>query len=333
MLAAPGPRKEGKMQQLPTVGVAVLQAAPVLFQREASTDKACSLLAEAGRQGARLILFPEAFVPGYPRGLIFGNYVGGRTPEGRLTWQAYWENAVEIPSTSTAALGKAAREANAYVAIGVVERVGTYSGGTLYCTLLYSAPDGSLVGKHRKLKPTGTERVIWGERDGSTLTVVETEFGIIGGLICWENYMPLARTAMYGKGVGLYLAPTADFHDTWHSTLRHIALEGRCFVLGCNQFMTKDMYPAGFPGLDELQQLPHMLSRGGSAIVSPLGKVLAGPLYDQEGTLFADLDLSDVARSKIDFDVVGHYARPDIFQLTVDERPKPPIRYQQAGGA
>jgi nitrilase len=203
----------------------------------------------------------------------------------------------------------------------VIERDSQSSGGTLFCTLLYFGPDGRLLGIHRKLKPTAAERLIWGEGDGSTLTVIDTELGKIGGLICWENYMPLARTAIYNKGVEIYLAPTADARDTWQATLRHVACEGRCFVMGCNQFLTKEMYPADLEGLDELEELPEPLCRGGSAIISPLGEVLAGPLYDKEDMLVADLDLGQIARSRFDFDVVGHYARPDVFQLVVNESP------------
>ena len=201
----------------------------------------------------------------------------------------------------------------------MIERDGQFSGGTLYCTVLYFGPDGRLLGKHRKLKPTAAERLVWGEGDGSTLTVIDTEYGKIGGLICWENYMPLARMALYAKGVEIYLAPTADSRETWQATLRHIACEGRCFVLGCNQFVTKSMYPADLPGIEELAGQPEVMCRGGSAIVSPLGEVIAGPLYDGEGILYAELDLAEVARAKFDFDVVGHYARPDVFQLIVNE--------------
>jgi nitrilase len=307
--------------------VAVVQAAPVLFDREASVVKACQLMAEAAAQGANLILFPEAFIPAYPRGLGFGTVVGSRSPEGRLTWQAYWANAVEVPGPITEGLGAAARQAKAYVVMGVIERDGQASHGTLYCTMLYFGPDGRLLGKHRKLKPTAAERLIWGEGDGSTLTVLDTEFGKIGGLICWENYMPLARMALYGKGVELYLAPTADSRPTWQATLQHIACEGRCFVLGSNQFVTKAMYPADLAGVADLVGQPEVMCRGGSAIVSPLGEVLAGPLFDQEGILYATLDLAEVARSKFDFDVVGHYARPDVFQLVVNEQPANSVSY------
>jgi nitrilase len=303
-----------------SVKVAVVQAAPVLFDRDATIEKTRRLAEEVRATGARLVLFPEAFVPAYPRGLGFGMVVGSRSDPGRRLWERYRDNAVDVPSAETEKLGAAARSAQAYLAVGVIER-DAVSGGTLYCTLLYFGPDGQLLGKHRKLKPTGAERLIWGEGDGSTLTVVPTPFGTIGGLICWENYMPLARTAMYGKGVTLYLAPTADQRDTWQSTIRHIALEGRCFVLASNQYVTRSMYPDDLEGLDELAEQPEVMCRGGSAIVSPLGEVLAGPLFDGEGILSAELDLSEVARSRLDFDVVGHYARPDVFRLEVNERP------------
>jgi nitrilase len=305
----------------PIVHAAVVQAAPVLFNREASVEKACHLTAEAASNGAQLILFPEAFIPAYPRGLGFGTVVGSRTPLGRRTWQVYWENAVEVPGPATEALGAAALQANAYLAVGVIERDRQSSHGTLYCTLLYFSPGGELLGLHRKLKPTAAERLIWGEGDGSTLTVIDSPYGRLGGLICWENYMPLARMAMYQKGVELYLAPTADSRDTWQATLRHIALEGRCFVLGCNQFVTKEMYPPDLPGIEDLRDQPEIMCRGGSAIISPLGEVIAGPLFDQEDILYADLDMAEVARGKFDFDVTGHYARPDVFQLKINDSP------------
>jgi len=309
----------------PTVKAAVIQAAPVLFDRDATVAKACRLTAEAAANGAQLVLLPEAFIPAYPRGLSFGMVVGSRAPHGRDQWQRYWANSVDVPGPATEALGQAAAEAGVYLAVGVIERDTQFSRGTLYCTLLYFGPDGRLLGKHRKLKPTGAERLIWGEGDGSTLTILDTPIGKVGGLICWENYMPLARMAMYGQGVELYLAPTADSRDTWQATLRHIACEGRCFVLGCNQFVTKSMYPADLPGLAELDSQPEVMCRGGSVIISPLGEILAGPLFDQEGILYADLDLAEVARGKLDFDVVGHYARPDVLRLTVNDQPQPPV--------
>lgn len=301
--------------------VAVIQAAPILFNREGTVEKTCDLVQKASEKGAKLILLPEAFIPAYPRGLSFGTVVGNRSPAGRQLWLRYWENAVEVPGPATEILAEAARRAKVYLAIGIIERDTQFSSGTLFCTLLYFGPDGQILGKHRKLKPTAAERLIWGEGDGSTLTVIDTEFGKIGGLICWENYMPLARMVMYNKGVNLYLAPTADARDTWQATLRHIACEGRCFVLGCNQFVTKDMYPSNLEGLHELEDQPDVMCRGGSVIISPLGEILSGPLYGQEGMLLADLDLEEIVRSKFDFDVIGHYARPDIFRLVVNENP------------
>jgi len=311
-----------------TVKVAVVQAAPILFDKALSIEKACHLVKDAGANGSRMVLLPEAFIPAYPRGFSFDMVVGSRSVEGRCLWKRYWDNAIELPSREVEVLGKAAKEAGVYLAIGVIERDGDYSRGTLYCTLLYFDPNGNLMGKHRKLKPTGSERLIWGEGDGSTMPVFSTEFGNIGGLICWENYMPLARMAMYGKGVEIYFAPTADSRDTWQATMQHIACEGRCFVLGCNQFVTKEMYPSDLETFEELSDQPDVMCRGGSVIVSPVGEVIAGPLYDEEGILHADLDLSEITKAKVDFDVVGHYARSDIFQLHVNSAPHLPVTYE-----
>jgi nitrilase len=296
--------------------VAVVQAASVLFDREATVEKAVKLIEETSGKGIKLVLFPEALIPAYPCGLSFGTVVGSRDPVGRQTWQRYWDNAVDVPGPATDRLGKAAREAGIYLGIGVIER-DPRSRGTLYCTLLYFNPDGHLLGKHRKLKPTAAERIIWGEGNGSTLPVFDTEIGKIGGLICWENYMPLARMAMYNQGIEIYMAPTADDLESWQSTMIHIACEGRCFVLGCNQFVTKDMYPKDLPGIDDMKNQPEIVSRGGSVIVSPLGKILAGPLWDKEGILTADLDMTEIIRGRMDFDVIGHYARPDVFEFKV----------------
>ncbi len=322
-------QKENYMgNRVKTVKVAVVQAAPVLFDKTLSVEKACHLIKDAGAKGSKVVLLPEAFIPAYPRGFSFGMVVGSRSDEGRCLWKRYWDNAIEIPGREVEALGEASKEAGVYLAIGVIERDGDYSRGTVYCTLLYFDPDGHLMGKHRKLKPTGSERLIWGEGDGSTMPVFSTEVGNMGGLICWENYMPLARMAMYGKGVEIYFAPTADTRETWQATMQHIACEGRCFVLGCNQFVTKEMYPSDLETFEELSDQPDVMCRGGSVIVSPFGEVMAGPLYDKEGILYADLDLSEIAKAKVDFDVVGHYARPDIFQLHVNSAPQLPVAYE-----
>ncbi len=306
------------MEEISTFKAAVIQAAPVMFDREASVEKACRLAREAGDLGARLVLLPESFIPAYPRGFSFGAVVGSRSAQGRALWQRYWENSVDVPGPHTEILGEAARQANIFLGIGVTER----DKGSLYCTLLYFGPDGRLLGKHRKIKPTASERLIWGEDDGSTLTALQTELGCIGGLICWENYMPLARVAMYQKGVQIYLAPTADSRDAWQATMRHIALEGRCYVLGCNQYVTREMYPSDLPGYEELANQPEVMSRGGSVIISPMGEVLAGPMFDKEGILIAELDMNEIVRGKFDFDVIGHYSRPDIFDFKINEHKK-----------
>ena len=319
------------MTETKTVRAAVVQASPLLFDSDGTVAKACRLTAEAAEGGAELVVFPEAYVGGYPWGLAFGTAVGGRSPAGRRTWERYWGSAVDLPGPEIDRLAEAAKAAGVHLAIGIIERDSTYSHGTLFCTLLYIGPDGSLLGKHRKLKPTAAERLIWGEGDGSTLTVIDAPFGRVGGLICWENYMPMARMAMYGKGVEIYLAPTADARERWQGTLQHIELEGRCFVMGCNQYVTREMYPADLEIEDDLEAWPELLCRGGSAIYSPIGDLLAGPLFDEEGILMADFDMSDVVRIKFDFDVVGHYARPDVFKLSVDEAPKPPVEYPDNG--
>lgn len=308
-----------------TVKVAVVQEGSAVMQKKECIEKVRKATKEASDKGAKIVLFPEAFIPAYPRGLFFGTKVGSRSETGKQDFARYWENSIAIPSEDATTLGEIAKKNHVYLIIGIVEREAEFKGGTLYCTLLYFDPQGLLLGKHRKLKPTGSERLIWGEGDGSTLTVINSPFGKIGGLICWENYMPLARTAIYAKGTDIYVAPTADARDSWQATLQHIALEGRCFVLSCNQYVTKDMYPKDLACYDELKSSPEVLSRGGSAIIDPNGKYIAGPLFDKAGILFADLDLSLIPKTRFDFDVVGHYSRPDIFQLIIDERKKESI--------
>jgi nitrilase len=307
------------------VRVAVVQPRGRPFDTAGALEAVVRHTREAAAGGAKLVLFPEAFVGGYPWGLSFGTAVGGRTPAGRRTWERYHDGSIAVPGPETARMATAAAEAGVFLAVGVIERDTTWSGGTLFCTLLYFGADGRLLGKHRKLKPTAAERLIWGEGDGSTLPVFDSPAGRVGGLICWENYMPLARMSMYGQGVEVYLAPTADARDRWQATLRHIALEGRCFVLGCNQYVTREMYPDDLEVAGELGAWPDTLCRGGSAVYDPAGTCLAGPLYDQEGLLYAELDPGAVIRGKFDFDVTGHYARPDVFRFEVDERRRRPV--------
>ena len=323
-LAAGGKR----MSQNTMHRVAVVQAAPIAFDTPRTLEKAADLAADAAREGAALTMFPEAFVSAYPRGLGFGAVVGSRTAAGREQFRLYWESAIDIPGPDLDRLGAIARDNATHLVIGVIER----AGGSLYCTVVFFAPDGRYLGKHRKLVPTASERLIWASGDGSTIPVFPTAIGRLGGVICWENYMPLLRTAMYAKGVEIYCAPTADARDTWISTVRHIAQEGRCFVLSCNQFARRSDYPSDYQ-TDFGDDPDTVLCRGGSCIIGPLGEIMAGPNYDGETILKADLDLADLARSRLDFDAVGHYARPDVFQLYVNEESRSSVAFRNSAPA
>jgi nitrilase len=299
---------------------AVVQAAPVVFDRDATIERVRALTADAASRGARLVVFPEAFVSAYPKGLDFGARVGGRTPEGRRMFRRYFESSVEVPGAAVDAIGAIAREHAVYLVIGVIER----DGGTLYCTVLFFDPNGELLGKHRKLMPTAMERLVWGMGDGSTMPVFDTPIGKIGAVICWENYMPLLRTAMYAKGIQLYCAPTVDDRDTWARSMQHIAFEGRCFVLSAVQYLRRSDCPEDYPAIQGSDPAT-VLIRGGSVIVNPQGVILAGPNYDGEGILLAEINLDEIVEGKYDLDVVGHYARPDVFRLTVNERAAPAV--------
>ncbi|MBM3556419.1 MAG: nitrilase [Alphaproteobacteria bacterium] len=299
---------------------AVVQAASVPFDSAKTVDKVIALTREAAAKGAKLVVFPEAFVGGYPKGADFGARVGGRLPRGREDFLRYHRGSIDVPGPEVTRMAEVAQAAGVHLVVGVMER----DGGTLYCTVLFFSPERGYLGKHRKLMPTAMERLIWGFGDGSTLPVYDTPLGKLGAVICWENYMPLLRTAMYGKGIQLYCAPTADDRETWAATMRHVALEGRCFVLSCCQYITRAAFPADYDAIQG--NAPEtVLMRGGSLIVNPLGQILAGPDFNGETILSAELDLDDIARGKYDFDVVGHYARPDVFRLLVNEAPTPPV--------
>ena len=300
---------------------AVAQTATVLFDTPATLARAEGLMAEAARRGAQVIVFPEAFIGGYPKGADFHIFVGARTPEGRREFQKYWSAAVTLDGPEIAQLAQAAAAHQLYVCVGIIER----DGGTLYCTALYFSGKDGLVGKHRKLMPTAGERLIWGFGDGSTMQAVDTPYGRIGAVICWENYMPMLRMYMYSQGVALYCAPTADDRDSWIPSMRHIALEGRCYVLTACQHLRRDAYPEDFEcALGDAPET--VLMRGGSAIIDPLGQILAGPDYAGETILYADIDPNQILRGKYDFDVSGHYARPDVFRLQVDTQAKPAVQ-------
>lgn len=299
--------------------IAVIQEAPVLFDLEKTMEKTIQLSREAAASGAKLIVFPESFIPCYPRGLTFGMVIGSRTSEAREDFQRYYENAVAVPGPDVDRLAELAKELQVYLSIGVTEKNGNGLDGTLHCSNLFFGPEGYL-GRHRKLKPTAGERVIWGEDDGSTMTVIDTPYGKMGSLICWENYMPLARMAMYLKGVNLYIVPTADQREVYQATLRHIAFEGRCFVIASNQYVEKSMYPTDLKYYKDLESQPEVMCRGGSCIINPYGEYVAGPLFDRAGILTAEVDLDQISQSKFDWDPTGHYNRPELFQFKVNEQ-------------
>jgi len=303
------------------VRVAVIQVGSVAFDTEATMARVERLVAEAASQGAVLAVLPEALIGGYPKWADFGATVGRRTPEGRAWFGRYRDAAIDVPGPYTERLGEIARAHAMHLVVGVIER----DGGTLYCTAAFLGPDGALLGKHRKVMPTAMERLIWGQGDGSTLPVIDTPIGRLGAVICWENYMPQLRLAMYAQGIQLYCAPTVDDREAWQGTMRHIALEGRCFVLAACQFARRSDYPDDYPVAADGPDT--VLIGGGSVIIDPLGQVLAGPAGEGEAVLVAEVDLATIDRAVLDLDVVGHYARPDIFRLDVDTRPKPAVRF------
>jgi nitrilase len=300
----------------------VAQTASVLLDTPATIEKALGLMADAAKQGAQLLVFPEAFIGGYPKGADFDIHLGGRTPRGRAEFKRYYDAAVTVNGPEIAQLAKSAARHRMYVCVCVIER----DGGTLYCTAVYLGPDGAILGKHRKLMPTALERLVWGFGDGSTLKTVETPYGPLGAVICWENYMPALRMAMYQQRIALYCAPTADDRDSWASTMQHIALEGRCFVLSACQHLRRAQFPSDQMNNRLPEPADTVLMRGGSMIIDPLGKVLAGPVFNEDALLTAELDLSAIPMAQMDFDAVGHYARPDVFALRVNTSPQQSVR-------
>ncbi|KAI0080306.1 carbon-nitrogen hydrolase [Panus rudis PR-1116 ss-1] len=308
------------------IRASVVQASTAAYSLPDTLDKLERFARLAKEQdGAQLVVFPEAFIGGYPKMSTFGVVVGARTDPGRDEFLRYHSAAIEIPSPAISRIEQISKELGVFIVTGVIEK----DLGTLYCTAVFVDPIQGYVAKHRKLVPTAMERIIWGQGDATTLPVVQASFARTQGdvepvkakvsaTICWENYMPLLRTFYYSQGTEIYCAPTVDARPEWQHTMIHIALEGRCFVLSACQYAEEKDYPAGHAVADENKRDPsNVMIAGGSVIVSPLGKVLAGPLLGKEGVLTAELDLDDVVRGKFDLDVTGHYARPDIFQLNV----------------
>jgi len=290
---------------------AVVQAAPIVFDLERTLEKVNVLATRAAREGAQLVVFPEAFVSAYPRGLDFGAVVGSRSDQGRDDFRRYWESSVDVPGPAVDEIGRVARSNRIYVVIGVVER----DGGTLYCSVLFFGSDGAYLGKHRKVMPTGSERLVWGFGDGSTMPVIDTAVGKLGAVICWENYLPLLRAAMYAKGIEIYCAPTADARDSWIASMRHIAVEGRCFVLSSNQFNRRSDFPPDYRSM--LNQDPDsIVCRGASCIVDPFGNFLAGPNTQGEAILIAEIDRAQIVRANSTSMLSGTMRDPIFFNFT-----------------
>lgn len=297
--------------------IAVVQAAPVMFDKNLCVEKAVKLIKEAAEKKSELIVFPELFIPGYPYGMTFGFTVGSRNPEGRKDWKMYYDNSIVVPGKETEIIGKAAKDAGAYISIGVSERDAVTD--TLYNTNLFFSPEGELISVHRKLKPTGAERVVWGDADKGYFPVVDTPWGVMGSMICWESYMPLARVALYEKGLTLYISPNTNDNEEWQATIRHIAIEGHCYFINCDMYFTKEMYPENLHCPDEIEKLSDIVCRGGSCVVDPYGHYETQPVWDKEEIIYAELDMKKISMSRMEFDVCGHYSRPDVLQLKVKD--------------
>ncbi len=313
------------MEQQDSYRIAAVQASSVFLDLAASVEKACGLIREAAAEGARLVVFPEAFLPGYPVWVWF--MPGGHTHPLRELYTELHANSVSVPGPATEALGTVAAQCRITVAIGVNERNSESSDATLFNTLLYVGPDGAVLGRHRKLVPTTAEKLVWGRGDGSDLEVYDLPFGRLSGLICWENYMPLARYALTAWGAQFHAAPTWDRGEPWTSTMRHVAKEGRAFVLGSCQAFHMDGIPDRF-GFKEkyLGQVEGWLNPGGTVIVDPDGKIVAGPAMEEETILYADVRPDQLVGPRWQIDVAGNYARPDVFELRVHRRPTPVLQ-------
>lgn len=294
--------------------IAVVQAAPIMFDKAKCTSKILSLIEECSGQGAEFIVFPELFIPGYPYGMTYGFTVGSRNAEGRKDWKVYYDNSILAEGPEMQSIVKAAVDNQVYVSLGYSE-VDPIT-ATLYNSNMMISPTGKTY-NHRKLKPTGSERVVWGDADKEFFPIMPTPWGPVGNLICWESYMPLARVALYQKGVTIYISPNTNDNEEWQNTIRHIAIEGHCYFINCDMYFTRDMYPSTFGATEEIAKLPETVCRGGSCIIDPYGHTVTETIWDQEGIIYATLDMQKVPSSRMEHDVCGHYARPDVLKLEV----------------
>ena len=297
--------------------LAIVQAAPVMFDKDACLEKAIRLIEEAAQNGAELIVFPELFLPGYPYGMTFGYTVGSRKEPGRADWKIYYDNSILSDGAEMQQLIDCAKRLDVYLSFGYSERDAQTA--TLYNSNMLISSQGQAL-NHRKLKPTGAERLVWGDAQCDFFPVMDTPWGKIGSLICWESYMPLARAALYEKGITIYISPNTNDNPEWQATIQHIALEGRCYFVNCDMYFTKEMYPDALCCAREIDELPQTVCRGGSCIIDPYGHYVTDPVWDREEIIYAELDMNKVPMSKMEFDVCGHYSRPDVFKFEVTEK-------------
>lgn len=300
-----------------TCRIALVQAEPVMFDKAKGLEKTLELIAEAAAKNAELIVFPELFIPGYPIGMSFGFSMGKRSESGREDWKRYYDASIVAGESEFERLSAAAVKAGAYISLGFSERDAVL--GTLYNSNVIFEPDGTWK-VHRKLKPTGTERVVWGDANRGYFPVTETPWGPIGSLICWESYMPLARVALYEKGITIYISPNTNDNPEWQATIQHIAIEGKCYFVNADMVVRRSSYPADLNERDAVERQPEMVCRGGSCIIDPYGHYLTQPVWDEETIIYAELDMSLAASCKMEHDAVGHYSRPDVLKLTVEDK-------------
>ena len=294
--------------------IAVVQATPVMFDSGRSLQKALELIDRCAVDGAELIVFPELFIPGYPYGMTFGYTVGSRTAAGRADWKAYYDNSILADGEEMRRLTESAKRNGVYLSLGYSERDSVTA--TLYNSNMMISPSGETM-NHRKLKPTGSERVVWGDADRDYFPVMDTPWGPMGNLICWESYMPLARVALYQKGISIYISPNTNDNPEWQDTIRHIAIEGHCFFVNCDMFFRRSDYPATESAAAEIAALPEIACRGGSCVIDPFGHEVCAPVWDREDVIFAALDMQAVPASRMEHDVCGHSSRPDVLELRV----------------